>query len=325
LAGPHGVSALRTETNPPALGLERPDLAPPATTTLGVDREGHLYAFGEGVLNVRLPASGRGRWLEIPLPSPPRMLATHPEASVAWALLEDGRLVRGRGVDFAEVAPVPPVLAAATHMAVHADGRLLVATPVGLHEISASRTVTLPALPTTPLTTTVALAIRASDPDQIATVTAEVRQGTEVVGSPTIETRAEGRFVVLDPRVLPNGESTLRLHVAWNDGDSASAEAGFRIAFPTWTNDVEPLYTGFCSNCHGPDNGGNFASLHTAAAWSARMDNILCRIDAHAAPGTEPPECESLGFDVASMPPGRTVPSDRVTMLRTWRDAGFRP
>jgi hypothetical protein len=54
------------------------------------------------------------------------------------------------------------------------------------------------------------------------------------------------------------------------------------------------------------------------------MAEILCRVDQHD-PSGEAPECETLGFDVATMPPGRAIAAPQVEMLRRWRDAGYRP
>lgn len=319
LCGTHGTS--RLSLSPGSLILERPSLTSPPVVALGLDRLGHLYVLGDRV-EVRAPGA-TARWLEAELPAPSQ-LVTHPEAPAAWVVLDDG-LARGVGDSFARVAPLPPAFRAIRHAAAHADGRVVVATATGLFEVSASRSVSLPPLPS-PLATSLTVTVRASDPAELTSGTATVTGGADPLSLPValVGTGAERRLsVTLDPYSLPNGPLTLTLAVTWSDDETATTSSQFSVAMPTWTTSVAPFFERHCKSCHSADNGGNFASLHTPDRWVSRMDEILCRVDQH---GQAPaPECDTLGFAVASMPPGRTIATPLVEMLRMWRDAGFRP
>lgn len=334
LAGPTGT-ALLTLT-PPTLTVERPSLTDLSLLTL--DDAGHLYALETAkTLHVRSPTQPTGTatgssgadtlWREVPLPSP-LLVATHPQSQAAWVLYDDGspQLARGAGTTFARVTGLPQAFAAVRHLATHADGRLVVATATGLFEVSSSRTVSLPPLPD-PLTETLTVSARASDAAQLTTASATVTTatGTLPLEAALLGLGAERRAtVLLDPLTLPNGPLTLTLTVTWSDGESKTTTAAFSVDEPTWTRDISPFFERQCKNCHSADNGGNFASLHTPDRWSQRMAEILCRVDQHD-PSGKAPECETLGFDVATMPPGRAIIAPQVQMLRRWRDAGYRP
>lgn len=328
LAGPSGASLLTL--TPPTLTVERPSLT--GLSTLALDEAGHLYGLETGkTLHVRSPGAtaptAGDLWREAPLPAP-SLVATHPDSQSAWVLYEDDgpQLARGAGVTFARVTGLPPAFAAVRHLAAHADGRLVVATATGLFEVSSSRTVSLPPLPD-PLTGPLTVSARASDAAQLTTATATV---STPAGPLPLEATLTGlgadrrATVQLDPLTLPNGPLTLALTVTWSDGESKTTTAAFSVDEPTWTRDVGPFFERQCKNCHSADNGGNFASLHTPDRWSGRMAEILCRVDQHD-PNGEAPECETLGFDVATMPPGRAIAAPQVQMLRRWRDAGYRP
>lgn len=335
LAGASGVALVTLD--PPGLTVERPSLT--ALTSLALDQAHHLYGLQSGkTLYVRTPAAtppatappSNDLWREAPLPNP-SLLATHPQSQAAWVLYDDGtpRLARGAGATFARVTGLPEAFSAIRHLAAHADGRLVVATATGLFEVSSSRTVSLPPLPN-PLTGPLTVSARASDAAQLTAASASVSASTSASAPIPLEVAlvglgAERRATVrLDPLTLPNGPLTLTLTVTWSDGESKTTTATFSVDEPTWTRDVSPFFERQCKNCHSADNGGNFASLHTPDRWSTRMAEILCRVDQHD-PSGEAPECETLGFDVATMPPGRAIAAPQVEMLRRWRDAGYRP
>lgn len=325
LSGPHGTSLVTV--TPPTLTFERPSLTPPSVTAIGLD-DRYLYVLAANdttpatpptTLHVRLP----DRWDEAELDSP-AMLSTHPSASAVWVVLKDNTLTRGSGTSFARVGPLPG--GQIQHLAAHADGRVVLATDHGLYEASSRRTVSIAPLPS-PLPGSLTVTVRASDAALLASATASVSTPAgPIVATSTLSGQGADRrlTVMLDPLTLPNGAFELTVSVTWSDGETASTSATFSVDEPTWEQDIGPLFDRQCKSCHAADNGGNFASLHTPDRWSSRMDEILCRVDQHD-PSGQAPECSTLGFEVASMPPGRTVAPPQVELLRKWRAAGYRP
>ena len=89
--------------------------------------------------------------------------------------------------------------------------------------------------------------------------------------------------------------------------DGAPTEAAFDFVSaggqPTWADHIAPLYQARCAACHGGDTA---TVLDSAAAWAARIQDIIKEVSSGRMP---------LGGEILS--------TSEIVMIESWRDGGF--
>jgi hypothetical protein len=123
--------------------------------------------------------------------------------------------------------------------------------------------------------------------------------------------------VTLRAQDLTEGLHDLTVDAVWEDATTATRTLTFSVGafdWPTWDDDVEPVFTARCGACHAA--GGVASSswqLDSAARWAENYDAILEQIQAPSGGGSAP------------MPPSLDdVTSAELEMVALWKAGGFR-
>ncbi|MFK7987358.1 MAG: cytochrome c [Sandaracinaceae bacterium] len=137
-------------------------------------------------------------------------------------------------------------------------------------------------------------------------------------GEPTIEAELDGNQVDvtsgvlrIEPMEIGDGTHTLLVRVRYDDGTLPTEDRRvFEVVTDaTWSEDVEPLYTQYCADCHAEEGSAN-TRLHTREIWTdeALSGQIL------------------LNVRDGRMPLGRAPLSQReVALIEAWMVNGFAP
>ncbi|GAB5549354.1 MAG: hypothetical protein SangKO_091140 [Sandaracinaceae bacterium] len=135
-------------------------------------------------------------------------------------------------------------------------------------------------------------------------------------GSPEVEASVDGQplevltdplRVSVNPGELGDGSYVLDLRVSYDDGTLPVEERrSFEVVTnATWSEDVQPLYQGYCASCHGPEGPAN-TRLDAPSHWQDIYELILTNVVE------------------GRMPLGRPPLSQReVALIEAWRVAGY--
>lgn len=76
-----------------------------------------------------------------------------------------------------------------------------------------------------------------------------------------------------------------------------------KVAQPTYTANIEPIFSANCTGCHAGGNQFPDLDSYTAVKDATLSGNVLCRINA---------SCGSI------MPQSGALPQATITMINTW-------
>lgn len=113
--------------------------------------------------------------------------------------------------------------------------------------------------------------------------------------------------ITLVPAEVGFGPRALVVTLTWTDGTLPLVlRRSFTSEAPaTWTEDVQPVYARYCSDCHGAA-GPSARRLDAREGWMNEYERLLPAITSGA------------------MPLGRPrLPDETIALIETWADAGF--
>lgn len=122
-----------------------------------------------------------------------------------------------------------------------------------------------------------------------------------------VEVLADPTRVAVDPSELGDGSYALEVRVTYDDGTLPIAvRRSFEVVTSaTWSEDVEPLYQGYCASCHGPEGPAN-TRLDASSHWQEIYDLILTNVVEGRMPLGRPP-----------------LTQREVALIEAWRVAGY--
>jgi len=102
----------------------------------------------------------------------------------------------------------------------------------------------------------------------------------------SITPTANGRAVILDPEVLPEGRLTLEAQISWSDGSTASASETVTVIVLkkgaiTWESHIQSIYADNCSACH---SAGQSLELEQPDQWIPIFDVIVEQVESGLIP-----------------------------------------
>jgi hypothetical protein len=156
-------------------------------------------------------------------------------------------------------------------------------------------------------------AAQASTPQEVLllpTLPAQLTGLSASLGGLSLTVTADPLRFTLDPAAWTSGPYTLVLDATYQD-TSESFVSEFQLilgdyTYPSWEEDIFPIYAGNCSKCHSVSGG--VLPLDTAQAWEVNIEGIL-----------------SLVSD-GTMPPGNAdLSEEEVYTIRAWMEGGFLP
>jgi cytochrome c5 len=261
------------------------------------DVDGGLWVTTAGRLWQRRASGDWGEWLSF---DDVVAVAAAPRTSDVWLIVGDA-LVHARDGVFRGAGRAPLRLAAST------NGAALVVRDDGLRRLREGRALNVDPLREAEVIVNPTLVSARALPRHLA-ATLVVSLDDVALG---LATTAEATFT-LDPTTLAPGLHRLTTTATYPDGDVRVVERDFyaqTAVFPTWTNDVRPVFDAVCSACHTPAGGARL--LDSSARWRAEIDAILRALE---------PDPET-GF--AAMPLGDPLSDDERRRIRLWAATGM--